>query len=222
MYNYVIICIPMIICTVYIACGKGTAYCLMVWQILSMIIILILDMVGFFQWKESEFVDDIYDSTTWNNYQCFSARIVISSNYSLVCLNFIAMIFNPDWKDGFRIAWNIATSVLFFCYIIWLIMYGLVGALCYIWITAPIIGITAILYFCCKCTNLGNACFLQVLGPIIIFFFIGILALTMINLFEGGNYWTSFENVLLERRWEDYYENANAESVFRWFTAFLG
>eukprot|EP01084_Bolivina_argentea_P033029 61127_1 len=207
-------------------CGTGTAYCMIVWQILSMTVILILDLVSFFKWKESDYIDEVYDSTTWNNYQCFSARIVISSNYSLVVLNFIAMSLNPDWKDGFRIAWNLANGILFFCYCIWLIMYGLVGAIAYFWITIFILGPAIGIFVCCRgCKNKNpfcHQCCMQIFGPIFLMFFVGILALTCINLFEGMNYWTSFENVLLERRWDDFYHNLDAEAIFRWFTAFLG
>jgi len=207
-------------------CGANTASALMIWQILSMLIIVILDLVSFFQWKESDYIDDTYDSSTWNNYQCFSARIVISSNYSLVIVNFVAIIMNPDWQDGFRIAWNIANGALFFCYCIWLIMYGLVGAFAYLWITIFVVGPAALVFGCCmqckRSSPLCHQCCLQIYAPVFLMFFVSILALTMINLFEGMNYWTSFENVLLERRWEDFYNNLTAEAVFRWFTAFFG
>jgi len=208
------------------ACGAGTANCLIVWQILTMTIVLILDLVSFFQWKESDYIDETYDSSTWNNYQCFSARIVISSNYSLVVLNFIAMVMNPDWEDYFRIAWNIANGVLFVCYCIWLIMYGLVGTITYLWVSIFIIGPVLLVYACCRqckrSSPLCHQCCIQIYAPIFLMFFVGILALTMINLFEGMNYWTAFENVLLERRWEDFYNNLTAEAVFRWMTAFFG
>jgi len=130
------------------------------------------------------------------------------------------------WEDGFRIAWNIANGALFFCYGIFLIMYGLVGAFAYLWITIFVIGPAALVIGCCmqckRSAPLCHQCCLQMATPIFLMFFVSILALTMINLFEGLGYWTAFENVLLERRWEDFYNNLTAEAVFRWFTAFFG
>eukprot|EP01083_Nonionella_stella_P180204 641959_1 len=207
-------------------CGSGTEKCLIVWQIITMLVIFILDCVSFSKWHGSNYIDEVYDSTTWNNYQCLSARIVISSNYSLCVLNTIAVFMNPDWQDYFRIAWNVMSCFCCFCYCIWLLMYGLVGAFYYIWVTIVIVGPAVGCIFCCtSCKDSSPLCFqccLQVYMPIILMFFVGVMALTMINVFEGMDYWLSFENVLMERRWEDYKNSLNAESVFRALTAFVG
>ena len=78
---------------------------------------------------------------------------------------------------------------------------------------------------CAGCRDTSPLCFqccVQKFVPILASFYVGVVALTMINLFEGMNYWTSFENVLLEREWLFWYRNLDAESVFRAITAFLG
>ena len=211
-----------------------------------MIVILILDVVSSLQWKESDYIDYVYDSDTWHNYQCFSARVVISSNYSLSMLNFIAIVVSGKcdfniWclkccqqHDAFRVAWNAVSICVFGCYSLWIIMYGVIGSFVYCWLVLPIL-IPAIFICRGRCCTINptektwkdhypmfHQCCAQVFMPIILVFLFGVLALTMINLFEGMGYGKSLSNVLFERRWDDYYENLTAEAVFRWITAIFG
>lgn len=204
-------------------CGKIFVRCLIIWQIITMLIIFALDVNKWFEWEDEQ--DLINDTNTWENYQCFSAIVITSSNYSTLVVNFGGMIAHPDWKNPFRLAWNICVCSLFAFYFLWMIMYGLAGTLLYCYLVLPIAGIMICMKFVCNCDGVSRRCYRQLIFPILLIFIVIILSLTCVNWFSGTlDYWISFELVLFERQYKVYFKHTlkSGEAVFRFFTAFLG
>ena len=66
-------------------CGNRTAQFLMAWQMITIAVICVLDVVGFLNWKESDRIDEIYDRSETFPYVISSLETFFVSVHSSLC-----------------------------------------------------------------------------------------------------------------------------------------
>ena len=219
---------------------KYLSISLIIWQIVTMLIIFILDIIKLIRFGKNTNYDHY---TSWQEFKCLSAILFISSNSQTMAINLTSMMIvyggsniYQGWRylNIYKKLWFIVVLFLFVFYLSFILVFTFPGFFAYIWVTVPAIavGIWIPKLVCCGCKcffqtlydALNDETYEMIMAPIILIFIYSLLGLIMINVFSGWPYLESFTLVWTERVWDTYFNGLgdSFEDVIRFITVFFG
>lgn len=215
-------------------------YTLVLWQYISIIGILILDII-----KIKNNAISKYNDSYLNKYKCYQAILLLSSNaktiFSYCYIVFMARIMKMQQHDtdGSLMIYvqkiigisRFKTSLLFFAAAIAFIevitcILVPMGLFVYVWILILFIIIGIILTNIMICFVKNKKLWMKyswVSVSFVIYFTWIISGLAMINFISGKSYWNSFKDVMIERHWNEYIDwiKSDFEGMFRFITMII-